>query len=140
MSHPSSEESPGMGVIRVLSILGELEWAHIDVGYDKFSKRRTPPFIVWRYVDPVQGIDNSITKGVASYRGTVDWDVKSNRRGNWLIQPTRVAMDFLPRLGVGYGELPIEISKVDPDFCESAISDFKLLLMHLEDVWRGDLA
>lgn len=132
----SAGDRPSKGILSTLAILGEVEWARIDMGFDDFTPRRTPPFIVWRYKSESSDTPDLIRSSVRSYRGEIDWNVDKPGR-NWIIQPIRVASGAPEFPGLEGRELLDAIAQSDPEYCESSIRDFQNLFEYLARLWRG---
>ncbi|CCF66144.1 protein of unknown function [Nocardia cyriacigeorgica GUH-2] len=126
-------------ILRILSQLGAVEWARIDVGYDDY-KRRRPPLAVWRYESERDDTANRIHSAVSSYSGAIDWSVDKPGR-NWMIVPTKVADPGSEFSEIPEGKLRAAIGSADPDFTEAAIQDFPNLFNFLSGLWianQGD--
>ncbi len=123
-------------ILSILTQLGPVEWARIDVGYDDY-KRRRPPLAVWRYESERGDTPNRILSAVSRYSGEIDWSVDRPER-NWIIQPTRVADPGSEFSNIPHGRLRAAIASADPVFTEDAIQDFRELFKLLSRSWSAD--
>ncbi|MEV4127582.1 hypothetical protein [Nocardia sp. NPDC049707] len=122
-------------VMEAIGVLGHVEWAGIDPGFDESSSRRTPPYAVWRYDNETEDAGSRIRSAVALYDGAVAWSVEKPRR-NWIIKPAHVT-EYGRTTGLDGRELLNKISASDPQFCEDAIRDFILLFAYLKSNWSS---
>jgi hypothetical protein len=76
--------SPLKGVLDVLVLLDEIEWARPTGGVE--NPPPAPPTLVWRFKRPDAGLEARIEAAVKGYRGATGWTIYKGTR-NWVIAP-----------------------------------------------------
>ncbi|MEV5531428.1 hypothetical protein [Streptomyces prunicolor] len=95
------------------------------------------PYMGWRYTSPREGIAQLVEDSVSKLPTQVEWSLDTTRR-NWILLPTRILREAQGLADPAFSEVVDHINVHDQEFCLKALSDFRLIIMRLqqiEDSW-----
>ncbi|MFF4587068.1 hypothetical protein [Streptomyces sp. NPDC001388] len=117
--------------MHALGRFGELAWFSLPTEINPKHGYHQVPYLGWRYTTPREGLAEYIEGAVRTLPTEVDWSLDTTRR-NWLLVPTRILRDAQGLTNPAFGDVVHFINTQDQDFCLRALSDFRLIIQHLE--------
>jgi hypothetical protein len=92
-----------------------------------------PPIISWRYKEPTPDKADLLQRLVASFRGTISWDLEfSPKPRAWVLMPSRINEYSRAHRLLGGLNAARRLIVKDPDFGIRANAELHLFAAHLE--------
>lgn len=123
-------------VLRILRLLGIVEWGRFSVGVDPIDGLYKPPMIAWRYATPNPELARTIGEAISALDGSVEWDFDYGQK-NWTIMPISLKRSFERHASDSYTGVLTDFKRSNQAFCESANAELVALLLKLQAVTDG---
>ncbi|WP_143669967.1 hypothetical protein [Streptomyces sp. Ag109_G2-15] len=119
--------------MRTLSRFGELAWFKLPVEYNPVHGYHQVPYMGWRYTSPQEDIAQLIEDAVEGLPTQVEWTLDRSRR-NWILLPSRILREAQGLENPAFANIVHSINVQDQEFCLKALSDFDLIILHLQQI------
>jgi hypothetical protein len=120
-------------LMKVLESFDEIEWGRGSIFVENEEDLAFPPFLVWRYKQKNQNLENLIVEAVNSFNGKIEWKIVFSRR-NWFISPRKVE-EFRQVYKGKYRtdtEARSAFAELEPNFGKMANQEVPLLAEHIK--------
>ncbi|MDT0402323.1 hypothetical protein [Streptomyces edwardsiae] len=118
---------------QTLSRFGELEWFGLSGESNSVYGYLQVPYMKLRFKNRDERTAQLIEDAVRDTPTQLEWTLDKARR-NWVLLPSRIILEARDLLNPAFAEAVNRINAQEPDFCRTALSDFDLIIAHLQEV------
>ncbi|MGW2639440.1 hypothetical protein [Streptomyces sp. NPDC001348] len=119
--------------MQALSRFGELAWFKLPKEYNDIYDYHQVPYMGWRFISPQEGVAQYIADAVREIPTQTEWELDTTRR-NWVLLPSRILREAQGLADPAFSDVIHSIDTQDQDFCRKALSDFNLIILHLQQI------